>query len=679
MTISGGGEADFPQSASADYTVIGGGIDNTASGAASTVSGGFSGIASAPNSTVGGGQFNRAEGANATVAGGAVNTASGVSSTVPGGANNEADGAYSLAAGRRAKALHDGAFVWSHGDNVDFESTAENQFLIQADGGVGIGTNNPQDTLHVAGVVRTSGGVRLPDGTLLQDLDDIEGTDTLAELNCATDEIAKWSGSEWVCTDGLYWRLGGNFGTDPDSDFLGTNDDQPLEVRVSFQRALRIDPAEDHLDPPNWIAGHASNEVGQDAFGEDVVGAIILGGGSATQPNFVSGNFGIVAGGRLNSTRGNDATISGGFANTANGFRSTISGGGGHVAEHDFATIGGGQSNVTTWEHATIAGGRNNQASWDAAVGGGRENSADGLGATVSGGQDNDASGFHSAIAGGQENIASGQHSSIGGGQENTAIGRNAMVIGGGRNEAEGDYSLAAGRRAKALHDGAFVWADDDRWNDFASTAEDQFLIRAGGGVGINTNDPNDFDLAVDGTAAKPGGGSWSTFSDARLKESIQPASAVAGSLLERLLELNAYFFEYTAEATDTRLGLPGKQIGLLAQEVRDVFPEWVDTDEEGYLYVTERGTTAIMVEALRELRDGHDQQLAELRSENAELRIQLASLKKQAETMNQLADRKTELEDRLASLEALLLEGRQVAKSQEQACRQQQLCIPAR
>jgi hypothetical protein len=184
--------------------------------------------------------------------------------------------------------------------------------------------------------------------------------------------------------------------------------------------------------------------------------------------------------------------------------------------------------------------------------------------------------------------------------------------------------------------------------------------------VGINTNDPNDFDLAVDGSAAKPGGGQWSTFSDARLKKNTQPVSEVAGSLLERLLELNAYSFEYTDEAVDSRLGLPGKQIGLLAQEVREVFPECVDTDEDGYLYVTERGTTAIMVEALHELSDKHDQQMPELRNQNAELHTQVASLKMQTETMYQLAKRNTELEDRLAALEVLLLEGRQIPVSQQ-------------
>ncbi|MGA2247906.1 MAG: hypothetical protein ABSH48_23210, partial [Verrucomicrobiota bacterium] len=54
---------------------------------------------------------------------------------------------------------------------------------------------------------------------------------------------------------------------------------------------------------------------------------------------------------------------------------------------------------------------------------------------------------------------------------------------------AGGVYSLAAGQQAQALHQGAFVWADSQN-TPFASTANDQFLIRAQGGVGIDTASP---------------------------------------------------------------------------------------------------------------------------------------------------------------------------------------------
>ena len=51
------------------------------------------------------------------------------------------------------------------------------------------------------------------------------------------------------------------------------------------------------------------------------------------------------------------------------------------------------------------------------------------------------------------------------------------------------DGAVAGGRRASASHSGTFVWADSAA-AAFSSTGTNQFLIRAGGGVGINTNAP---------------------------------------------------------------------------------------------------------------------------------------------------------------------------------------------
>jgi hypothetical protein len=57
---------------------------------------------------------------------------------VPGGRSNTAQGEYSFSAGRRAKANHDGSFVWADSTNADFASTEPNQFLIRASGGAHI-------------------------------------------------------------------------------------------------------------------------------------------------------------------------------------------------------------------------------------------------------------------------------------------------------------------------------------------------------------------------------------------------------------------------------------------------------------------------------------------------------------------------------------------------------------
>ena len=139
-TIAGGGDpADAggvnPNRVTGRFGTVGGGAANTA-GHDATVAGGFRNGATARQSAVGGGFRN---------------VASAFASTIPGGADNEAMGQYSFAAGRRAKALHNGAFVFTDSQNANFESTEQDQFLIRASGGVGIGTTDPQQQLHVAG------------------------------------------------------------------------------------------------------------------------------------------------------------------------------------------------------------------------------------------------------------------------------------------------------------------------------------------------------------------------------------------------------------------------------------------------------------------------------------------------------------------------------------------------
>jgi hypothetical protein len=75
-----------------------------------------------------------------------------------------ASGIFSFALGSLAQSLHDGSFVWADFHQDDFESTAANQFLIRASGGVGIGTNAPSAHLRVTG----DGGVSFPQAWLDQ-------------------------------------------------------------------------------------------------------------------------------------------------------------------------------------------------------------------------------------------------------------------------------------------------------------------------------------------------------------------------------------------------------------------------------------------------------------------------------------------------------------------------------
>lgn len=383
---------------------------------------------------------------------------------------------------------------------------------------------------------------------------------------------------------------------------------------------------------PNVIGGNAANDVGA-----GVSGGTIGGGGQTANQNRVLADFGTVGGGRSNTAEGNSATVAGGEINIADGSLSVIGGGASNTASGNFSTIGGGRVNAASSLDSTIGGGAQNTASgiesviaggsqnvasaFRSTVSGGFSNTADGQLATVGGGQANVAVDF-ATVAGGLQNQANGTSSAIGGGLGNTASGLRSTIPGGFSNSAAGAYSLAAGQFANANHDGTFVWSDGTLF-DFGSTNVNQFLIYAEGGVGINTNNPGGFALAVNGFAAKTGGGPWADFSDARLKYDIEPLN---GSL-ERLLLLNGYSFNYHQRAIEKNFALPGRQVGLIAQEVVEVFPDWVDEDPDGYMFITPRGTTALFVEALRELREEKDAEIDALHERIERLEAIIGSL----------------------------------------------------
>jgi len=135
-----------------------------------------------------------------------------------------------------------------------------------------------------------------------------------------------------------------------------------------------------------------------------------------------------------------------------------------------------------------------------------------------------------------------------------------------------------------------------------------KMTIRSTGDVGIGTTSPS-FRLHVNGSAGKPGGGSWSIASDARLKHEIQDLDGA----LARLLELRGVTFKYRDPQAIHELD--GERIGMIAQEVERVFPDWVEEAPDGYKRLTIRGFEALAIEALRELRMEKDHELAELRS----------------------------------------------------------------
>ncbi|HUN80851.1 MAG TPA: hypothetical protein VMV81_05000, partial [Phycisphaerae bacterium] len=300
-------------------------------------------------------------------------------------------------------------------------------------------------------------------------------------------------------TDSLYWKQGGNAGIDPATNFLGTTDLQPLDIRVNNRSALRIqwiehdnpDLANETFRAPNTLGGYEGNSLGP-----GTTGATIFGGWEFTDnngmvhtlPNMVSADFSTISGGYMNAihshrnafnqTVGQASAIAGGFFNTTDENAAFIGAGNNNVAEGGGSVIGGGDTNHVT-------GGLG-------AIGGGASNVADIL-ATVAGGQNGHATGEFSAIGGGNNNTASGDGSAIVGGYNNSASGSAATVCGGSGNAADGHYSCAMGHQAHAANDGSFVWSDPGvhQSASYTSTfANNQFLITTSGGTSIQRTDP---------------------------------------------------------------------------------------------------------------------------------------------------------------------------------------------
>jgi hypothetical protein len=127
------------------------------------------------------------------------------------------------------------------------------------------------------------------------------------------------------------------------------------------------------------------------------------------------------------------------------------------------------------------------------------------------------------------------------------------------------------------------------------NTGNDVLTILANGEVGIATRNP-DNTLTVNGSADKPGGGSWGTFSDGRLK-------TVAGTYdagLDAILKLTPIRYRYK-EQNAMRIKDGEEHVGFVAQDVQKVIPEAVTTNSQGYLLVNNDPILWTMLNAIKQ------------------------------------------------------------------------------
>jgi hypothetical protein len=151
------------------------------------------------------------------------------------------------------------------------------------------------------------------------------------------------------------------------------------------------------------------------------------------------------------------------------------------------------------------------------------------------------------------------------------------------------------------------VWAlyKDGGTDDFKfyQNGDKVTIQNSTGNVGIGIADPGSYKLYVNGDAAKPNGGSWSTPSDRRLKET----EGVYGYGLSEVSQLSPVRYRYQ-EGNALSLPTDKEFVGLIAQDVEKVIPEAVDKNDQGYLLLNNDPIIWAMLNAIKELKAENEQ-----------------------------------------------------------------------
>ena len=166
------------------------------------------------------------------------------------------------------------------------------------------------------------------------------------------------------------------------------------------------------------------------------------------------------------------------------------------------------------------------------------------------------------------------------------------------------------------------MWADSHAI-DYASGANNEFRVRASGGVYLHSNL-----TASTGVYLAPGGTSWQAASDRALKENLEPVDA--GEILARLASMPVHTWNLVSQDPAIR------HVGPVAQDFHAAFG-FGESDTA----INMEDADGVAMAAIQELYQLVQEQAAHIQS----LETRLASLEA----------RLASLEARLASLEATL------------------------
>lgn len=393
--------------------------------------------------------------------------------------------------------------------------------------------------------------------------------------------------------------------------------------------------------PYSSIVGGQNNRVTQFHAG-------IFGG----QANAVQGRYAFIGMGRSDTiaARGEYGFIGAGWENRLNGYFSVIVGGINNEIESynvsanldSVSFIGAGRDNYSYYSNASFIGGgisnETNNAYYSSIVGGFNNTINNGgsnrnMYGFIGGGRNNRVSNTYSAIGGGFNNAITASYAYIGGGQNNTASGTGSFIGAGNSNTATGFNSVALGYYAHAAHNGSFVFSDQSSTVNTATTAINQFVVRASGGTTFYSNS-----TMTTGVQLAAGGGAWATVSDRRKKEHF--AIVDGEGILTKIAALPITSWNYISQSDSIR------HLGPMAQ---DFYAAFGLGESDTTITTTDiDGVTLAATQAL-------EARTRTLQSENAALRQEIADLRHLLQQKTEETTRLQSVEARLERLEALL------------------------
>ncbi len=223
----------------------------------------------------------------------------------------------------------------------------------------------------------------------------------------------------------------------------------------------------------------------------------------------------------------------------------------------------------------------------DAFIGAGASNTVAAENAAIVAGARNAVQGGFGAVVAGAGNVVKGADAFVGAGSSNVASGNESFVGAGRGNTAAGEGSIALGMGSAAANDGTFVWSDDATGAvALKSSAPNQFLARAGGGVRFFSNA-----ALTSGVSLAPGSGTWSSLSDRAMKTRVAPLDGAA--ILAKVAALPVSEWSYRSE--DPRV----RHVGPMAQDFYAAFG--VGEDDRHITAIDEDGVALAAIKALAE------------------------------------------------------------------------------